>query len=132
MRLRTLKLMLFGLAAAAQQPQPTVKFTANSNLVVLNVTVRDKAGKLVEGLNKEDFTILEDGKTQAVQVFEFQKLRMEQLPALPPPASPPKDQPISRKVETINVPAAGEVQYRDKRLICLFFDLSGMGTPEQV
>ena len=131
MRLRTLKLMLFGLAAAAQQPQPTVKFTANSNLVVLDVTVRDKSGKLVEGLKKGDFTILEDGKAQAVQVFEFQKLKMDQLPTLEAPP-PPKDEPISRKVETINVPAAGEVQYHDKRLLCLFFDLSAMGVPEQV
>src|SRR5947209_984631 len=123
MRLRIVKLMLFGLAAAAQQPQPSVKFTANSNLVVLDVTVRDKSGNLVENLKKTDFVVLEDGKPQPVQVFEFQKLKMDQLPALPPPPPPSKDEPISRKVETINVPAAGQVQYRDKRLLCLFFDL---------
>src|SRR6478672_1339014 len=98
MRLRIVKLMLFGLAAAAQQP-PTVKFTANSNLVVLDVTVRDKAGNLVEGLKKEDFIVQEDGKAQPVQVFEFQKLRLDTLPTLAPPAPPSKDQPISRKVE---------------------------------
>lgn len=130
MRLRIVKLLLFGLAAAAQQP--SVKFTANSNLVVLDVTVRDKSGNLVEGLEKEDFAVLEDGKAQAIQVFEFQKLTQEKLAVLPPPPPPPKDEPISRKVETINVPAAGQIQYHDKRLLCLFFDLSGMGVPEQV
>jgi VWFA-related protein len=129
---RTLKLMFFALVAAAQQPQPNVRFTAESNLVVLDVTVREKSGKLVEGLKREDFIVLEDGKPQAIRVFEFQKLEMEQLPALPPPPPPSKAEPISRKVETINVPAGGQVQYHDKRLLCLFFDLSGMGTPEQV
>jgi VWFA-related protein len=130
MRLRTLKLLLFGLAAAAQQP--TVKFTAESNLIVLDVTVRDKSGSLIEGLKQGDFTVLEDGKPQKIAVFEFQKLTGETLPTLAPPPPPDKDQPRSRKVETINVPAAGQVQYHDKRLLCLFFDLSAMAVPEQV
>src|SRR5262249_35837899 len=124
MRQPTLKLMFFGLAVAAAQQQPTVKFTSNTNLVVLDVTVRDKSGKLVEGLKKEDFTIMEDGKPQAVQVFEFQKLKMDQLPTLAPPPPPSKEEPVSRKVETINMPVTGQVQYHDKRLLCLFFDLS--------
>ena len=130
MRFRTIKLLFFGLAAAAQQP--SVKFTANSNLVVLDVTIRDKSGNLVEGLKQGDFTIIEDGKPQAIQVFEFQKLKSEQLPVLAAPPPPPKDEPISRKVETINIPAAGQIQYHDKRLLCLFFDLSAMAVPEQV
>ncbi len=51
-----------------------MQFTANSNLVIVDVTVRDKSGKPIEGLKQGDFTILEDGKPQKISVFEFQKL----------------------------------------------------------
>ena len=101
--------------------------------MVLDVTVRDKAGNLVEGLKKEDFTILEDGKPQAVSVFEFQKLtRNRTARRLPPPPPLAANVIPVRKVETIQAPAAGQIQYHDKRLLCLFFDLSAMAVEEQI
>jgi VWFA-related protein len=128
---RTLKLLFFALAAAAQQP-PTVTFKAESNLVVLDVTVKDKSGNLVEGLKKQDFTVLEDGKAQAISVFEFQKLKNEELPTLPPPPPLAANVIPMRKIETIQAPAANQIQYHDKRLLCLFFDMSSMGVEEQI
>src|SRR5260370_34312867 len=104
MRSRLLKFVLFGVAAAAQQQ--TVKSTSNSNLVISDVTVRDKAGNPIENLKKEDFTVFEDSKPQAISVFEFQKLANEELPRLPTPTPPPKNVPIERKVETIAAPGA--------------------------
>lgn len=132
MRWRVLEFVVVALASAAQEPQPTVRFTTSANLVIIDVTVRDKSGKPIEGLAKEDFTVLEDGKPQTIAVFEFQKLGAEELPKLPPPPPPPKKAPIERKVETIAAPGAGKVQYPDKRLLCLFFDMSAMGVPEQI
>src|SRR5580704_697771 len=132
MRSRALKFLLFGAAAAAQPPQQTVKFTSSSNLVVIDVTVRDKTGNPIENLKKEDFTVFEDGKPQAISVFEFQKLANEELAHLTPPPPPAKNLPIERKVETITSPGAGKLQYRDKRLLCMFFDMSAMGQPEQI
>jgi len=47
--------MLLALAAGAQQPAPPVKFSVNSNLVIVDVTVKDKSGKSVDGLKAESF-----------------------------------------------------------------------------
>ena len=43
---------------------------ARSNLVVVDVVVSDSKGKPVHGLKAEDFTLLENGKPQAVRSFE--------------------------------------------------------------
>ena len=46
--------------ASAQQDDEVVR--VNTDLVVLNITVTDKAGQYVPGLKMADFTIFEDGK----------------------------------------------------------------------
>ena len=58
----------------AQQQQP-VTFTSNTTLVIIDVNVKDKSGKVIEDLKKDDFKLTEDGKTQQISVFDFQKLR---------------------------------------------------------
>ena len=53
-------------APAAQAPAtgiPTT-FKASSNLVILDVTAKDKGGLPIEGLKASDFTVLEDGKAR--------------------------------------------------------------------
>lgn len=49
---------------------PTTTLTAHTELVSVPVVVTDKSGAHVRGLRKEDFTLLEEGKEQAVAVFE--------------------------------------------------------------
>ena len=58
----------FNMRAAAQQDEDVIKI--DSSLVVLNATVTDAAGKPVSGLKDNQFTILEDGKPQAISLFE--------------------------------------------------------------
>lgn len=41
------------------------------NLVELNVSVYDSAGRFAKGLSREDFTVLEDGVPQSLTAFEF-------------------------------------------------------------
>ncbi len=124
-------LLLLSLAAGAQQPQPQVKFTAAANLVIVNVTVEDRAGHTIEGLKKEEFTVLEDGKPQAIAVFDFQRLTLEPLPSAPPPlppglgVSPP---PAAQQPP----PEPGKSPYQNRRLLVLFFDFSGMSPSEQM
>jgi VWFA-related protein len=50
--------------------QPPFQLKVNSNLVVVRVVVRDADGKPVEGLQKEDFKILDQGKEQSILQFE--------------------------------------------------------------
>jgi len=52
---------------ASDQPSATLKIQARE--VVLPVTVRDKKGALVTSLNVSDFTLTEDGRTQAIKSF---------------------------------------------------------------
>ena len=50
--------------------QPTI--SVNVNLVVLHVTVRDKKGDFVPGLQRENFRVLEDNKPQKIQFFHHE------------------------------------------------------------
>ena len=59
-----LALVLF--CAASPSQQSDYVFHAESDLVLVNVTVRDKSGKFVPGLKPEDFTIFEDNKPQKI------------------------------------------------------------------
>ena len=51
----------------AGAPQPT--FKAESELVVLHVSVRDRSGRYVTGLTKEAFTVIDDAKPQTLEMF---------------------------------------------------------------
>jgi VWFA-related protein len=42
------------------------------NLVVLHATVRDKRGRFVSGLTKDDFLVLDDGAAQTIKVFQHE------------------------------------------------------------
>src|SRR5580692_10399920 len=60
-----------------QQPQAPPRgpvFTSNSELVLVDVDVRDHANKPVEGLTQNDFEVLEDGKPQQVLRFSYEKV----------------------------------------------------------
>jgi VWFA-related protein len=49
--------------------QETPTFSANSELVVLHVTVRDRRGAYVSGLTQKAFNVIEDGRAQTVSLF---------------------------------------------------------------
>jgi VWFA-related protein len=133
---------LIAIFASAQQAQRATQgdaaFKANSNLVILDVTVLDKSGKVVSGLAKNDFQVLEDGKAQNVSVFEFQKL--ENDPATTAPLAPPS---VLKAVATpapkaapakpaISTSQAGAIKFQDRRLVVMLFDLSSMQPDDQV
>ena len=119
-------------AQPAQPPRGRVTFTANANLVIVDVTVKDKSGKAIDSLTQNDFTVLEDGKPQKISVFEVQKLGME--PALP--EKPPTLDDVNAIPEPpktiITTETPGKIQYHDKRLMVMFFDFTSMGIPEQL
>ena len=117
-------------------PKGTYKFEATSQLVVVNVSARDKSGAPLEGLKAADFTVTEDGKAQQVKVFEFQ--RLEDAPAVVQPAAAAPEAakpPVAAPVKAANAIAPakpGEVKYKDRRLLVLFFDQAGMPVADQI
>ncbi len=117
-----------GLQPVAQSPQPEVRFTASANLVVVNVGVKDRAGRPIENLKSVDFEVLEDGKPQKISVFEYQ--RLEEAAAAP--AAPATAPAVAAAKGRISASAPGQVRYRDRRLLVLYFDFSAMDQPEQI
>jgi VWFA-related protein len=57
----------FTLPMHAQDTAPTI--AVNVKVVTLPVTVRDKHGKIVRDLTKDDFTLQEDGRPQTIKYF---------------------------------------------------------------
>jgi len=56
--------------AAAQETRTPPSFPRGVELVKVDVVVTDKAGNPVQGLTKDDFTILDDGQTREVASFQ--------------------------------------------------------------
>jgi VWFA-related protein len=138
----TVSTALLLISAAAQQPsaprppaQPPaageVTFKANANLVIVDVTAKDKAGNVVEGLKAGDFTVLEDGKPQKVSIFEFQHIATEPEPPETLKLADQLKMPEAPKT-TITSAAPGQIQFHDKRLMVFFFDFSSMQVPDQL
>lgn len=117
------RLVAFLLVAAfgVPQEQTGITFKSSANLVIVNVIVRDRQGRPIEGLTKENFTLVENGKPQTVSVFEFQKLSLQ------PAAAPVAEQPQPAAAED-----DGSKRFKDRRLLVLFFDFAGMSVPDQL
>ena len=58
-----------GATASAQANDGRPLFSARSELVVFNVTVRDRSNRYLEGLEQDAFTVFENGHTQPVRFF---------------------------------------------------------------
>jgi VWFA-related protein len=111
-------------------PKETYKFEINSQLVVVNVSARDKNGVALDGLSSSDFTITEDGKTQQIKVFEFQRLGEAPMPV---PEAASTSTPDAKPAAKAIAPAkAGEVKYKDRRLLVMLFDQAGMPVADQI
>jgi VWFA-related protein len=144
--LRSLRfLLIVALTTAvphAQAPAPPrAVFRSGTELVLVNVVVRDKNGAVVRGLTRDDFTVAEDDKPQTVTSFDFEELDAPS-PAVNAPASaaqasailssPAKraDDPDGGVKALAERAGAAKVDMHGRRLIVLFFDLSSM-QPEE-
>lgn len=59
---------------ASQDEKEALTFSINVGLVIVPVTVLDKSGRSVAGLEQENFIIYEDGVPQKIQVFDRQDI----------------------------------------------------------
>jgi VWFA-related protein len=133
---------------STNQPLPTkappTVIKTTTQLVIVDVTLKDKSGNPAKGLKPSDFVVMEDGKKQDIKICEYQEL--EETIA-PPPAVPAKkvevaaaktdDKPAQPAVKSLTAnqiaPAkAGEVKYKDRRLLVMFFDLTSMPIQDQI
>jgi len=135
-------------AQQQQQTQQTQQpvFRTTTRLIVQTVTVKDKDGKVIEGLTAKDFTVTEDGQPQDIAFVEFQRMQgttpaapapapatavAAPAPAAPPPAA--VNTQVDRATLTqIAAPPPGDIRYQDRRLLVLYFDGSSMSPPDQI
>jgi VWFA-related protein len=94
---------------------------AETEVVLVNVSVRDKNGGFVRDLKQGDFTILEDGKPQ--QIISLDVENTDSVVG----AETPRLNLLST-AQPVQLP---ETEFKDRRLLILFFDLTSM-QPEEV
>ena len=150
MRALTATLLIWLTALAQQGPQTgrntpvgsrgAASFGTTTQLVVEDVVIRSRDGKPLTGLKPSDFLVTEDGRPQKISVFEFQTL---EEPAEPAPAPNPSveavavNAPVQPAVQPVTSVAIapekpGDIRYRDRRLLVLFFDMTSMPIQDQI
>jgi VWFA-related protein len=131
---RTLaSLMAIALACVcvfSQQKSDEYTFRVKSQLVLVNVTVRDKNGNPVKDLKREDFTVLEDNKPQQIASFDLENTDAVLSSGAAEAPLLTTVQPPSGKLSAATS-ASSASELKDHRLIVLFFDLSSM-QPEEI
>jgi VWFA-related protein len=104
--------------------QQDYTFRTETDIVLVNVTARDRDGKLVKDLKSEDFTVLEDNKAQKVSSFDTENT--DAMPATQIEQTKLLDlKPAAPQNRTSNAD-----YFKDRRAIILFFDLSAMQPDE--
>ncbi|MGA7239076.1 MAG: VWA domain-containing protein, partial [Bryobacteraceae bacterium] len=123
-------------------PNSGASFSVTQQLVVETVIVKDKQGNPVLGLKKDDFAVLEDGKPQEIKIFDHEDLsetasvdtgldtevKLEKKKE--EKAAEPEVKPLTANQIAPEKP--GDLKYKDRRLLVLFFDLTSMPIPDQV
>ena len=139
--------LFFAAAPSAQQqaPAPQIRptFRANTQIVSVDVIVRDASGNVVKGLTAADFEVTEDGKPQTIRSFTFEQIseqpkgietadllataeaRLADDAKRPQPGAPPASDAAAEPKPMSSQALAG------RRLIVLLFDISSM-QPEDV
>jgi VWFA-related protein len=150
MRSITATFLTWVMFASAQQPAPqpqqppaadtskSVTFKTSLQLVVEDIVLKDKSGNPVMGLKPSDFVVTEDGKPQEVKFVEFQTL--DETATTIPDSPEPKQletrvemaQPKAVTANQIAPEKPGDIKYKDKRLMVMFFDMTSMPLADQV
>lgn len=110
---------------------PTISVT--TRLVVEAVSVKDKKGKPIDGLTAKDFTITEDGIAQKINFCEHQELPEDAAPLVVTPSGAEDVKIYNRLARTqISSETPGQVRYKNRRLLALYFDMMGMPPTDQI
>jgi VWFA-related protein len=109
----------------------TIKVT--SRLIIETVGVKDKKGNPIGGLSAKDFSITEDGVAQKISFCEHQVLTEDATPLGVTPAGEENVKIYNRLARTQIAPeSAGEIRYKDHRLLALYFDMTTMPQSDQM
>ncbi len=131
----------FSSSQEKEQPQPearqkTPTFSVEASMVVVDVTVRDRKGSLIDDLKREDFVIYEDNAIQDIITFSAENVAIGPPPKPEDPFEKDASQTVkSPEVINLDLNPYEPVKKEDlagKRLIILFFDLSSLGIEDLI
>src|SRR5215510_13477943 len=103
---------------------PVTKISTTTQLVIVDVTLKDKSGNPAKGLKPSDFIVTEDGKKQDLRICEYQELE-ETIAPTPVPAkkveiaaAKTEGKPAAPVVKSLTAnqiapSKPGEVKYKD-------------------
>jgi VWFA-related protein len=118
---------------ASVQDNGTTTIKVSTELVVEAVVVRDNKGNPVAGLSAKDFTLTEDGVPQKIRFCEHQELPNAPSEEPVAPSQPANVTIYDRLARTRIAPeVAGNIRYKDRRLLTLYFDMTAMPTADQM
>jgi VWFA-related protein len=103
--------------------------SVKSQLVTEAVVIKDKSGKFIPNLTANDFTVTEDGTPQKIRVFEHESLPVD---AAPLPKQDPNDEQVKIYKRLARTSFQQSAQYKDKRLIAMYFDMTAMRPDDQL
>ena len=102
---------------AQQKPEESVPehtFKVRTELLEVHAVVTDRDGRVVEGLTKEDFELLDEGKPQEISFFSVSRVDVPQKPR--PSIRAPQIQPSAPRrlqEQLVDSPARSTVLYVD-------------------
>jgi VWFA-related protein len=130
-------------AAPPRQQPPRPVFRGTTQIVSVDVIVRDGSGAIVRNLTENDFEITEDGKPQPIRSFSFEEIADRPRPGVATAdlLAGAEDKLADEMTRTPSAAAASSAgtapapmtsdQLAGRRLIVLLFDISSM-QPEDV
>ena len=127
-RILAVALQVLLLCPALSSQQSDYIFHAQTDLVLVNVTVRDKNGNFVRSLKPGDFSVFEDNKPQKVVSFDIENTDAVATQEVAQ-ANPLPEETAAKPTSTQSL-ASVVNEFKDRRLIVLLFDLSAMEPDE--
>jgi VWFA-related protein len=100
----------------AAQSEAQHKITVNSDLVVLPVTVKDRNGNLVAGLEQKDFRVFDDELEQTIEVFTSEASPLSLVLLIDDDL---KAQDAEQMAPSLRAIAAG-ISLADETIVCRF------------
>jgi Ca-activated chloride channel family protein len=114
-------------ASQSQAPPPSearAKITVNSNLVILPVTVKDRAGNLVPDLQRNEFRVFEDNVEQKIDVFTAEAFPLSMIILLDNDLKQKDGEQVRKSLDAV----VGGLSLDDEAFICRFDEFFHPGT----
>jgi Ca-activated chloride channel homolog len=92
------------------------RITVNSSLVILPVTVKDRAGEIVYDLQREDFRVFEDNVEQAIDVFTAEAFPLSMVILIDNDLKDKDAEKVQASLEAI----VGGMSADDEAFVCRF------------